>query len=340
MASDAQNSPIDTCPITLTRFLLEEQRKLPNATGDFTALINALQTAVKAVSSAVRKAGIHKLYGISGTTNTTGDEQKKLDVLANDLFINMFKSSFLTCIMVSEENEKAIIVEPDQQGKYMVVFDPLDGSSNIDCLVSIGTIFGVYRHEDGVEVSEKDVLLPGNKLVAAGYALYGSACMIVLSTGHGVNGFMLDPAIGEFLLTARNLRIPHRGKIYSLNEGYEALWDKPTKEYIKSKKYPTNGKAYGARYIGSMVADVHRTIMYGGIFMYPATSDSPKGKLRLLYEVAPMAFLVEQAGGMATTGTQRCLDIVPTDIHQRCPCYLGSRDDVQDVIDTYKKYQK
>lgn len=335
-----QGSPIETSPITLTRFLLEEQRKLPKATGDFTALINALQTAVKAVSSAVRKAGIHKLYGISGTTNTTGDEQKKLDVLANDLFINMFKSSFLTCVMVSEENENAIIVEPDQRGKYMVVFDPLDGSSNIDCLVSIGTIFGIYRKDEDGDCTEKDVLLPGSKLVAAGYALYGSACMIVLSTGNGVNGFMLDPSIGEFLLTERNIRIKPRGKIYSLNEGYEALWDESTKEYIKSKKYPKTGKAYGARYIGSMVADVHRTLLYGGIFMYPATSDNPKGKLRLLYECNPMAYIVEQAGGMATTGEQRILDIVPTQIHERAPVYMGSKDDVQDVIDIYKKNKK
>lgn len=336
----SQGAAIDTSPVTLTRFLLEEQRKVAGATGDFTALMNSVQTAVKAVSSAVRKAGIHKLYGISGTTNVTGDEQKKLDVLANDLFINMFKSSFLTCLMVSEENDEAIIVEPSHQGKYMVVFDPLDGSSNIDCLVSIGTIFGIYRWEGTGQVKEEDVLLPGNKLVCAGYALYGSATMIVLSTGNGVNTFMLDPAIGEFLLTQRNLTIPSRGKIYSLNEGYEASWDEPTKEYIKSKKYPTTGKPYGARYIGSMVADVHRTLLYGGIFMYPGTKEAPNGKLRLLYESSPMAYIVEQAGGQATTGTTRILDLQPKKIHERCPVYMGSKDDVQDVIDSYKKNAK
>ncbi|XP_045216936.1 fructose-1,6-bisphosphatase 1-like isoform X2 [Mercenaria mercenaria] len=336
----AQGPAIDTSPITLTRFLLEEQRKVVGATGDFTALMNSVQTAVKAVSSAVRKAGIHKLYGISGVTNVTGDEQKKLDVLANDLFINMFKSSFLTCLMVSEENDNAIIVESKYQGKYMVVFDPLDGSSNIDCLVSIGTIFGIYRYEGKGQPEEKDVLLPGNKLVCAGYALYGSATMIVLSTGDGVNSFMLDPAIGEFLLTQRKLKIPSRGKIYSLNEGYEATWNEPTKEYIKSKKYPTTGKPYAGRYIGSMVADVHRTLLYGGIFMYPATKEAPKGKLRLLYESSPMSYIMEQAGGLATTGTQRILDLQPTDIHERCPVYMGSRDDVQDVLDTYKKHEK
>ncbi|KAL4228043.1 Fructose-1 [Mactra antiquata] len=336
----SQGAAIDTSPITLTRFLLEEQRKLPQATGDFTALMNAVQTAVKAVSSAVRKAGIHKLYGISGVTNVTGDEQKKLDVLANDLFINMFKSSFLTCLLVSEENDEAIIVDSEHKGKYMVVFDPLDGSSNIDCLVSIGTIFGIYRKDGGGDAKESDVLLPGNKLVAAGYALYGSATMIVLSTGNGVHTFMLDPAIGEFLLTEKNLKIKPRGKIYSLNEGYEASWDKPTQEYIKSKKYPENGKPYAARYIGSMVADVHRTLLYGGIFMYPATKEAPKGKLRLLYECNPMAFIVEQAGGMATTGKQRVLDIQPEKIHERSPIYMGSPEDVQDVLDSFAKHKE
>lgn len=329
--------PIDTEPITMTRYILEKQKQIPHATGDFTNLINALQTAAKAVSSAVRKAGIHKLYGISGGTNITGDEQKKLDVLANDLFINMFKSSYLACVMVSEENENVIVVENEKRGKYIVVFDPLDGSSNIDCLVSIGTIFGIYKQSGDHEPCEKDALQPGNKMVGAGYALYGSACMIVLTTGTGVNGFMLDPAIGEFILTERHMKIRPRGKLYSLNEGYEASWDESTLEYIKSKKYPKTGKPYGARYIGSMVADVHRTLLYGGIFMYPATKEAPKGKLRLLYECNPMAYIIEQAGGMATDGRQRILDIVPKDIHERTPIYLGSKEDVQDLIDIYKK---
>ncbi|KAK3604684.1 hypothetical protein CHS0354_009296 [Potamilus streckersoni] len=338
--SDIGSSPIDTEPITLTRFVLEEQRKHPKATGDFTALVNSIQTAVKAVSSAVRKAGIHRLYGISGTANISGDEVKKLDVLANDLFINMLKSSYLTCVLASEENENAIIVETERQGRYMVCFDPLDGSSNIDCLVSIGSIFGVYRrHEEGDSV-EQDILKPGRQMVAAGYALYGSATMIVLTTGDGVNGFMLDPAIGEFILTEKDIKIKPRGKIYSINEGYEASWDEATKEYVKSKKYPTKGSPYGARYIGSMVADVHRTLVYGGIFMYPGTKESPNGKLRLLYEGNPMAFIVEQAGGMATTGTMPILDITPESVHQRIPVFLGSKEDVQDVIDLYAKHKK
>lgn len=326
---------IDTNCMSLTRFLLGEQRKIPTATGDLTQLVVAIQTAVKAISSAVRKAGIAKLYGMAGDVNVQGEEVKKLDVLANDLFVNMLKSSFTTCLLVSEENETVIEVDTEKQGKYIVCFDPLDGSSNIDCLVSIGSIFSIYRRlGDNIPVSEKDSLQPGRKLVGAGYALYGSATMMVISTGNGVNGFMLDPAIGEFVLTDPNMRIKDRGKIYSLNEGYANLWDPAVSEFVQGKK----AKQAGARYIGSMVADVHRTIKYGGIFMYPATVNAPKGKLRLLYECNPMAYLVEQAGGKATTGTTPVLDLVPTEIHQRCPIFLGSAGDVQDIIDLYKKH--
>ena len=329
---------IDVEPMTLTRFILAEQKKHPHATGDFTALMNFIQTAVKAVSSAVRKAGIHSLFGISGTANTSGDEQKKLDVLANDLFINMLKSSYLTCLLVSEENDATIVVEPERQGKYIVCFDPLDGSSNIDCLVSIGSIFGVYRKTNDEPVTQADALRPGTELVASGYALYGSATMIVVTTGNGVNGFMLDPSIGEFILTEPNIRIKPRGKIYSINEGYAQFWDQATAKYVESKKYPKSGKPYGARYIGSMVADVHRTLVYGGIFCYPATSENPKGKLRLLYESNPMAYIIEQAGGLATTGKERILELQPSSLHERCPVFMGSKDDVQDVLDMYKMF--
>lgn len=328
-------SGIDTDCMTLTRFLLAEQRKHPEATGDLTQLMNAILTAVKAISTAVRKAGIARLYGIAGSTNVTGDEVKKLDVLSNDLFINMVRSSFTSCLMVSEENENVIEVELEKQGKYIVVFDPLDGSSNIDCLVSIGTIFGIYKRINDGQVSVRDALQPGRKLIASGYALYGSATMMVLTIGTGVNGFMLDPSLGEFILTERNMKIKSKGKIYSLNEGYAKSWFEPVKQYVDAKK---SGKPYAARYIGSMVADVHRTLCYGGIFAYPATKDSPKGKLRLLYECNPMAFIIEQAGGLATTGTQNILDIVPESIHQRSPIFLGSRDDVLELMDYFQKY--
>ncbi|XP_064411879.1 fructose-1,6-bisphosphatase 1 [Latimeria chalumnae] len=334
----ADRAPFDTNVQTLTRFVLEEGRRA-KGTGELTQLLNSLCTAVKAISSAVRKAGIANLYGISGSTNVTGDQVKKLDILSNDLVMNMLKSSFTTCVLVSEEDKEAIIVEPETQGKYVVCFDPLDGSSNIDCLASIGTIFAIYRKTSADEPMEKDALQPGRNIVAAGYALYGSATVLVLSTGNGVNCFMLDPAIGEFILVDKNVRIKKKGNIYSLNEGYAKYFYPAVTEYIQKKKFPQDGSSpYGARYVGSMVADVHRTLVYGGIFLYPANTKSPKGKLRLLYECNPMAFIVEQAGGMATTGVEAVLDVKPESIHQRVPIALGSPDDVQEYIDLVKKH--
>ncbi|XP_062924941.1 fructose-1,6-bisphosphatase 1-like isoform X2 [Mobula hypostoma] len=273
-------------------------------------------------------------YGLSGGgVNVTGDEVKKLDVLSNDMVVNMLKSSFSTCVLVSEEEKNAIIIDPDKQGKYIVCFDPLDGSSNIDCLVSIGTIFAIYKKTSDSQPNEKDALQSGRNIIAAGYALYGSATMLVLSAGKGVNCFMLDPAIGEFILVDKNVTMKKKGNIYSINEGYAKYFDPAVTEYITRKKFPKDGSApYGARYIGSMVADVHRTLMYGGIFLYPANSKSPKGKLRLLYECNPMAYIIEQAGGMATTGKEAVLDIVPESIHQRAPIIMGSRDDVQEYL--------
>ncbi|XP_033634018.1 fructose-1,6-bisphosphatase 1-like [Asterias rubens] len=333
---------IQTDFMTLTRFMLEEQSRCEGATGEMTQLLNSLMTAIKAISSAVRKAGISKLFGIAGTTNVTGDEQKKLDVLSNDLIINALKSSFTTCALVSEENEEVIVVDSKKAGKYIVAFDPLDGSSNIDCLVSIGTIFSIWKKETPGPVSLKDdVLKPGTNLVAAGYALYGSATMVVLTTGCGVNGFMLDPAIGEFVLTDRAMQVKPRGKIFSINEGYASSWDPAITEYVRQKKFPEEGKkAYNARYIGSMVADVHRTLVYGGIFLYPGNKASPNGKIRLLYESNPMAFIMEQAGGLATTGQENILDIQPTQIHQKCPVIMGSEDDVRDFLAIVKKLKK
>ncbi|XP_011297167.1 fructose-1,6-bisphosphatase 1 [Fopius arisanus] len=330
----------DSNCMTLTRFVLQEQRKVPQATGDLTQLLNSIQTAVKAVSSAVRKAGIANMYGIAGNVNVQGEEVKKLDVLSNELFINMLTSSYTTCLLVSEENETVIEVETERQGKYIVTFDPLDGSSNIDCLVSVGSIFGIYKKPENSSTPElSDALQQGRKMVAAGYALYGSATMIVLSIGHGVNGFTYDPALGEFILTEKNMRIPSRGKIYSINEGYEAVWDPAIKEYVQSKKYPATGKPYGARYVGSMVADVHRTIKYGGIFLYPATKENVNGKLRLLYECIPMAYIVNEAGGKASNGEIDILDVVPEKLHQRCPIFLGSSEDVDDVLEVIRKHK-
>jgi len=328
--------PIDTNCMTLTRWILAEQKKYaPNGTGDLTQLLASIQTAVKAVSAAVRRAGITDMFGVAGNTNVQGEEVKKLDVLANDLFINMLRSSYSTSLLVSEENDNEIEVETERQGKYIVTFDPLDGSSNIDCLVSIGSIFAIFKKPHDGPLAPGDALQSGRQIVAAGYALYGSATMMVLSTGHGVNGFMLDPSIGEFVLTEPDMKVKPRGKIYSINEGYEEKWDAAVKEYVKSKKL---GKPYGCRYIGSMVADVHRTLKYGGIFMYPATADAPKGKLRVLYECMPMAFIMEQAGGEATTGTAPILDIVPRGLHERSPIFLGSREDVADLKKVVEKH--
>ncbi|XP_076801105.1 fructose-1,6-bisphosphatase isozyme 2-like [Clavelina lepadiformis] len=331
---------LDTNMVTLTRYITERGRQVKEATGELTQLLNAICTAIKAIATKVRRAGIINLYGIAGTTNTTGDEQKKLDVLSNELFINMVKHSFTTCLMVSEENERSIEVDLDKQGKYIVTFDPLDGSSNIDCLVSIGTIFGIYKKQHDGAPSENDALQNGRNMVAAGYALYGSATVIVLATSSSVDMFMLDPNVGEFILTERNMRIKKKGKIFSINEGYAKFWDPAMKEYIERKKFPQDGSSpYNARYIGSMVADVHRTLVYGGIFAYPAHSKSPNGKIRLLYEAAPMAFILNQAGGKATTGTSDILDVVPSKIHQRVPVVLGSPDDVDEYLNIVRKHQ-
>ena len=248
----------------------------------------------------------------------------------------MLVSSFSTCKLVSEENDDVIEVELENTGKYIVCFDPLDGSSNIDCLVSIGSIFGIYKKLGEGEATMADVLQPGRQQVAAGYALYGSATAMVLSLGNGVNGFTYDPSIGEFVLTDPNMTIPEKGKIYSINEGYCADWDDAVRNYVNDKKDPAKGKPYGARYVGSMVADVHRTIKYGGIFIYPATKSSPNGKLRLMYECNPMAYLVTQAGGLASTGKMDILDIVPTKIHERAPIYLGSKKDVEEALSYVK----
>uniref|UniRef100_A0A8C4NMF5 Fructose-1,6-bisphosphatase isozyme 2 n=2 Tax=Eptatretus burgeri TaxID=7764 RepID=A0A8C4NMF5_EPTBU len=331
--------PFDTDVVTLTRFVLQEGRKV-GGTGEFTQLLNALCSAIKAISCAVRKAGIANMYGIAGGTNVTGDQVKKLDVLSNDLVINMLRSSFTACLLVSEENEGILVVEAEKRGKYVVCFDPLDGSSNIDCLASIGTIFAIYRKPDEGEPTIRDALQPGRKLVAAGYALYGSATMLVLSTGNGVDCFMLDPAIGEFILVDHNVRIKKRGKIYSVNEGYAKYFEPAMTEYLQKMKFPKDGSSpYGSRYVGSMVADVHRTLVYGGVFMYPANSKSPNGKLRLLYECNPMAFIMEQAGGKATNGHRPILDIQPTTLHERAPIVLGSPDDVDDYLALVSKHK-
>lgn len=305
-------------------------------------LLNAIQTACKLISRSVRKAGIAGLYGIAGTENMTGDVQKKLDVLSNEMFVNSLYNSHVCAVLVSEENEEPIIVEEALAGKYCVAFDPLDGSSNIDCNVSTGTIFSVWIKNSEGPATVNDILRSGHDIVCAGYCAYGSATELVISYGHGVERFTLDPSIGEFILTAEDLKIPQDSKtIYSINEGNYTTWDANMQRAVDGFKF-NKPKPYTARYVGSMVADVHRTLLYGGIYLYPADAAKGNGKLRVLYEAFPMAKILEDAGGEASTGLfrgtiQRILDLKPTNIHEKCPVIVGSKRDVDRVVAEYAK---
>lgn len=333
-AAEAQRTDL----MTITRHVLNEQPA--ESRGDFSILLNHIVLGCKFVCSAVSKAGLAKLIGLAGETNVQGEEQKKMDVLSNEVFVKALVSSGRTCILVSEEDDEATFVEPSKRGRYIVVFDPLDGSSNIDCGVSIGTIFGIYGVKNKDDPTLEDVLQPGKNMLAAGYCMYGSSCTLVLSTGNGVNGFTLDPSLGEFILTHPHIKIPKKGKIYSVNEGNAKNWDDVTTKYVENCKFPKDGSSpKSLRYIGSMVADVHRTLLYGGIFMYPADKKSPNGKLRVLYEVFPMSYLMEQAGGQAFTGKQKALDLVPKKIHERSPVFLGSYDDVEEIKALYASFE-
>lgn len=310
---------------------------------DLVILMNAIATSCKLITSAVQRAGVAKLYGLAGEVNSTGDDQKKLDVLSNDMMINALVNSGVCSVLVSEENEEPIIVPENKAGKFCVAFDPLDGSSNIDCNVSVGTIFSVYEKQLGSQGTEKDLLRSGAHCICAGYVAYSSAVEMVFTfRGGDVHGFCLDSTIGEFVHTREKMVFPEDGGkfIYSANEGNEMHWDKPIRDAIAVFK-KGEPKPYSARYVGSMVADIHRTILYGGIYLYPADQKSPKGKLRLLYEGIPMAMIIEQAGGIASTGMfegkiQRVIELVPDEIHAKCPIIMGGKRDVQIVYDQYK----
>lgn len=287
------------------------------------------------IAARVNKAGLSDVLGRAGATNVQGEEVQRLDVLANQILVRCVEAAGHVCVMASEENEDIIPI-PDEypKGKYVLMFDPLDGSSNIDVCMSIGTIFSVHRRvtESGPGTAE-DCLQKGSEQVAAGYILYGSSTVLVYTTGNGVHGFTLDPLVGEFFLSHENIRVPSRGSTYSINEGNTVRWDPRIREWVawlKSNDAP-GGKPYGHRYIGTLVADFHRTLLKGGIFAYPADAKNPNGKLRLLYECAPMAFIAEAAGGAASTGTERVLDVEPTALHQRVPFFTGSKEDVADL---------
>jgi len=331
--------------ITVTEHLLLHQKQVPMATGRFTRLFNELILSAKIITREVSKAGLVDVLGFTGEINVQGEEVKKLDEFANRVLIHRLSRCGALCAMASEENADIIEI-PDglPTGDYFVIFDPLDGSSNIDANVSIGTIFSIYRRKSPSEsrLLASDYLQKGADQVAAGYILYGSSTMMVFTTGDGVNGFTLDPSVGEFLLSHPNIRIPEQGNIYSVNEGYHHYWDEPTLEVLAHFKAAgmTRKKPYSLRYIGSLVSDFHRNLIYGGIFMYPADNRDPSkpgGKLRLMCEAAPMSFIVEQAGGLGIDGTGRILDIVPEHLHQRVPLFIGSKKDVEQVQAIYEK---
>jgi len=320
--------------VTLNRFIIEQERNYPEATGEFTNLVTDIALAGKIISYQVNKAGLVDIIGKVGSTNVFGESQQKLDVFASDLLMRTLSFGGNLCAMVSEESDDLIPIPDDYpKGKYVCCFDPLDGSSNIDVGVSIGTIFSIFKRvtPDGGLGTIEDVLQPGRNQVCAGYVIYGSSTMLVFSTGAGVHGFTFDPSYGEFVLSNENIKIPPRGGLYSINEGNMNKWEEPIKKYVDWVKQSdeSDGRPYSGRYIGSLVADFHRNMLKGGIFLYPGDRSKPNGKLRLLYEANPLAYLVEQAGGSATDGIKRILDIKPDDLHQCTPLIIGSKDEVE-----------
>jgi len=318
--------------ITLNEFILLNQQDFPFATGELTSILNDIALASKIISRDVRKAGLaDHILGAQGNINVQGEAQQKLDVVADETFINAFSASGVICGIASEENDDYVAFDSEaaKHGKYVVLFDPLDGSSNIDVNVSIGTIFSIYRRvsEVGGPATLEDMLQPGTAQVAAGYVLYGSSTMLVYTTGKGVHGFTLDPSIGEYCLSHPSMQMPENGRLYAMNEGNINECDPGLVKYIQYCQSRENqtGMPYSGRYIGSLVADFHRNLIKGGIYIYPAVEASPEGRLRLLYECNPLAFLAEQAGGLASTGKTRIMDIVPTTLHQRVPYFVGSK---------------
>jgi fructose-1,6-bisphosphatase I len=314
---------------TLGEFIIENQQAFQYSTGELSRIINAIRLAAKIVNYKVNKAGLVDIIGTAGAQNVQGEDQQKLDVYANEVFIQTLVNREIVCGIASEENDDFITVQSGNQShnnKYVVLIDPLDGSSNIDVNVSVGTIFSVYRRVSplGTPVTLDDFLQPGINQVAAGYVIYSTSTILVYTTGHGVNGFTLNPAIGTFYLSHPNMQFPHKGLIYSINEGNYVHFPQGVKNYIKYCQLEEDDRPYTSRYIGSLVSDIHRNMLKGGIYMYPTSSKSPKGKLRLLYECNPMAFIVEQAGGKASDGYTRILEMQPTELHQRTPFFCGS----------------
>jgi fructose-1,6-bisphosphatase I len=318
--------------VTIDRFIIEQERLHPEATGELSGLLYDMALAAKMIANKVRSAGLADILGATDSQNVQGEVQQKLDVLANEIVIKAMDHGGRLCAMASEEEPDLIqIPEGFKCGKYVLLFDPLDGSSNIDVNVPVGTIFSVMRKITRSTRGEmEDVLQPGRRQVAAGYVIYGSSTMLVYTTGQGVHGFTLDPSIGEFLLSHPNIRIPSAGRYLSVNDSYEQQWDDGVRRLMRRYRgLEGDRKPLNVRYVGSLVADFHRNLLGGGVFCYPASTKSPRGKLRLLYEASPLSFIVEQAGGGATDGQQRIMDIHPTELHQRTPLYIGSKEEVE-----------
>jgi len=314
---------------TLGEFIIEKQEEFKYSSGELSRLINSIRLAAKVVNYKVNKAGLVDIVGGAGEQNIQGEDQQKLDVFANDTFIETLVNREIVCGIASEENDDFIVIKGKDEchnNKYVVLMDPLDGSSNIDVNVPVGTIFSIYRRITpiGSPVTLEDFLQPGIAQVAAGYVIYGTSTMLVYTTGHGVNGFTLNPAIGTFYLSHPNMRFPEDGTIYSINEGNYVHFPQGVKDYLKYCQREEENRPYTSRYIGSLVADIHRNMIKGGIYLYPTSSKAPKGKLRLLYECNPMAFIAEQAGGKASDGFSRIMEIIPTELHERVPFFCGS----------------
>lgn len=328
---------------TLGEFIIENQQAFPYSSGELSRLINSIRLAAKVVNHEVNKAGLVDITGPAGATNVQGEDQQKLDVYAHEKFIQTLTNREIVCGIASEENDDFITIKGsngDHQNKYVVLMDPLDGSSNIDVNVSVGTIFSVYRRVTplGTPVQLEDFLQPGHQQVAAGYIVYGTSTMLVYTTGCGVNGFTLNPALGSWYLSHPDMRYPEDGRIYSVNEGNYIHFPQGVKDYIKYCQEEEDDRPYTSRYIGSLVSDFHRNMIKGGIYMYPPSSKAPKGKLRLLYECNPMAFIAEQAGGKASDGKRRIMDIDPTELHQRVPFYCGSKNMVSKAEEFIARY--
>ena len=325
-------------PLTIQQNILAEQEKFPGASGEFSFLLSGITLATKKIQAQVRRAGLTDILGSAGDENIQGEVQQKLDVYANHALIDSLASRESVGILASEEDEHAMVT-PNQtaSAKYAVVFDPLDGSSNIDVNVSVGTTFSIFRRPDGVGFDDPSrwVLQPGHRQIAAGYVVYGSSTIMVYTCGSGVHGFTLDPGVGAFILTHENMQMPEQGSYYSVNEAYLNAFPENYGKFIQHLRAGNLGHGYSSRYIGSLVADFHRTLLRGGIFMYPQTAAHANGKLRLLYEANPIAMIAEQAGGLATNGSQRILDLQPTEVHQRTPLIVGSKVEMHEFEENF-----